>query len=178
LDWPVNSASYFQLSSKTTSPRTFNALETSQAPRSSPPPLDKVLCSNRKKDRANAPGPQPRTTHEQHRTKTDDRSTGKSVIFNPNICHQFNGFNMLSHTHTHPQTLRVRSSAQSSARYPSCHFHLPTRSPTRPPRARFRFPRRRDVSLGRHIRHFDAPGSVTSNVSPSLSSNVLTRSIT
>src|ERR1039457_5899862 len=36
-------------------------------------------------------------------TKTHDLSTEKSVISDPNICHQLNGINTLSHTHTHPQ---------------------------------------------------------------------------
>src|ERR1039457_4918119 len=36
-------------------------------------------------------------------TKTDDRSTEKSVISDPNICDQLNGINTLSRTYTHPQ---------------------------------------------------------------------------
>jgi hypothetical protein len=107
-DWPVNSAIYFQLSSRSSSASIYSNLDTIQAPRSSPHPLDKVLYSNRKKDRANAPGPQRRTTHEQRRTKTHDRCPQKSVIFDPNICHGLNGINRLSHTNTHPPK-RARS---------------------------------------------------------------------
>jgi hypothetical protein len=44
---------------------------------------------------------------EQRRTKTDDRSTEKSVIFDPNICHELFRFNMLSHKQSLPPFPRI-----------------------------------------------------------------------
>src|ERR1039457_309587 len=61
------------------------------------PPLNHLTASKLK-----SKGGPPANDEGSNDKQIDDRCPRKSVICDPNICHQLCGFNTLSHSHTHP----------------------------------------------------------------------------
>src|ERR1039457_6116200 len=102
------SAIDFQLSSNTSSPFPTMTYRPSEPLRPPPAPLTALILKSEEGIAQMPLGRNHERCTNNDRTKTHDRSPRKSVIFDPNICHQLNGINKLSATHTHPPFRRSR----------------------------------------------------------------------